>query len=118
VKRVLLVEDDPEMRTLIAITLDDPALTIVGEAASGEQALELAAEIGPDLVVLDHFLQGAMTGLELAPVLHAVVPEAKILFFSSHDLALEVEREPSVHGYLRKAHATRLPEVVRGLLDL
>jgi two-component system, NarL family, nitrate/nitrite response regulator NarL len=113
--RILIVEDDPEMRELIGITLDDPALTIAGEAASAEEALTIAPEVQPDVIILDHFLDGEITGLQLAPRLPELVPASKILFFSSHDLQIEVEREPSVHGYLRKAQVSRLLEAVRAL---
>jgi len=115
--RILVVEDDPEMRELIAITLDDPALQVTGEASSGEAALALVSELRPDVVILDHFLAGKLTGLQLAPAISALVPETRILLFSSHDLTAEVAREPSVHGYLRKAQAARLPDAVRGLVD-
>ena len=115
--RILVVEDDPEMRELIAITLDDPQLELAGQAASAEDALALVSELRPDVVILDHFLAGRLTGLEVAPAISALVPEARILLFSSHDLTAEVAREPSVHGYLRKTHAARLAETVRALLD-
>jgi DNA-binding NarL/FixJ family response regulator len=116
--RILVVEDDPEMRELIAITLDDPELEVAGEAASGEDALALVSDLAPDVVILDHFLAGRLTGLQLAPAIGALVPDTRILLFSSHDLTAEVAHEPSVHGYLRKAHSARLPEAVRELLDV
>ena len=114
--RILVVEDDPEMCELIVITLDDPQLEVAASAASGEEALALVSELRPDVVILDHFLAGGLTGLEVAPEIYARVPEARILLFSSHDLAAEVAREPSVHGYLRKTHSARLPDAVRELL--
>ncbi len=116
--RILVVEDDPEMRELIAITLDDPLLEVAGEAASAEDALALVSDLRPDVVILDHYLAGQLTGLEVAPAISALVPETRILLFSSHDLTAEVAREPSVHGYLRKANAARLPDAVRDLLEV
>lgn len=64
VRRVLIVDDSLLMRRVIrAIVGKDPSLQVVGEAADGVQALERAAELTPDLVLLDIEMP-RMDGLE------------------------------------------------------
>lgn len=62
--RVLIVDDDPVVRELLAAVLDDGESDLV-EAADGFEALRLAAERHPDVVVLDVMMPG-MTGFEVA----------------------------------------------------
>ena len=83
--RVLVViEDDPDFRRLIRLTLTrEPGLDVEGEAASAEEALPLAEAMQPDLVVLDHFIDGTVMGIELAPLLKKVSPDTKVLLFTT-----------------------------------
>ena len=54
IKKVFIVDDDPEFRRFLREFLSDqPGLKIVGEAADGKQALEKVKKIKPDLVLLD-----------------------------------------------------------------
>lgn len=62
--RVLLIDDHPLFRKGVGqIISDDSSFEIVGEAASGQEGLDLAMEIRPDLVLLDLNMKG-MNGLE------------------------------------------------------
>jgi len=52
--RILLVDDHPMLRKGLRQTLaQQPNLTVVGEASTGASALKLAAELAPDLIVMD-----------------------------------------------------------------
>ncbi len=63
--RVLIVEDSPTQRILVKKLLEsDPEIEIVGEAADGETAVKLAAELKPDVILLDLQLPG-IDGLEV-----------------------------------------------------
>ncbi|MEY2434290.1 MAG: hypothetical protein QOC92_4015 [Acidimicrobiaceae bacterium] len=118
-KVLVVVEDDPDMRTLIRITLArDPRLEVVGEAASAKEAIDLARSIEPGLIVLDHAIEGDMTGLEAAPLLKEVAPNSKILLFTAFDLAAEARAEPAIDAYLRKDELNLLVPTVERLLDL
>ena len=118
-KVLVLVEDDADMRRLIRFTLStDPRIQVVGEAATAEQAVEVARQAQPDLVVLDHFIDGHVMGLEAAPLVKQVAPEARILLFTSHDLATDAEREPAVDAYLGKARRFELVPTVQRMLGL
>jgi two-component system nitrate/nitrite response regulator NarL len=118
--RVLVViEDDPDFQRLIRITLaGEDRIELGGEAANAEQALALAAESKPALVILDHFIEGTIMGIDLAPMLKRVSPQTQILLFTTHDLAVEAAREPAIDRYLRKYDLTELLPAVRAMLEL
>jgi DNA-binding NarL/FixJ family response regulator len=119
IKVFIVVEDDPDMRVLIAVTLArEPRLELVGEAGSAREALELLDTVEPGLIVLDHSIEGDMMGLEAAPLLKAKAPRAKILFFTAYDMRREAQAEASIDAYLRKDNINLLLTVVRELLDL
>ncbi|AZK93792.1 response regulator [Streptomyces tsukubensis] len=62
--RVLLADDQPLLRTGFGLLIDSvPDLTVVGEAVSGEQAVELALRLRPDVVLMDVRMPGT-DGLE------------------------------------------------------
>jgi len=85
--RVLVADDDPLMRRLLRTFLDDhPSLSLVGEAADGCRAAALAAELRPDVVVLDRAMPGT-DGLAAARTIRAALPECRIVIFSGHDAA-------------------------------
>lgn len=116
---LVIVEDEEDMRFLIRVTLTkDPRLVLLGEAATAEQAIELARGLQPGVVVLDHQLDGELTGLEAAPLIKAVAPRSKILLFTAFDLERQAREDPAVDAYLRKDGVTRLLATVDNLLGL
>ena len=87
-------------RSLIAAT---PGFEQVGEAATGEEALELVAELRPDLVLVDLRMPG-MDGVETAHRLTEADPDAMVVLISLDEvpqLASAVARAGAA-GYIRK----------------
>jgi len=116
---LVVVEDEEDMRFMIRITLaQDPRLVLLGEAATAEEAIELARGLQPGAVVLDHQLDGRLTGLEAAPLIKAAAPNAKILLFTAFDLEQEAEAEAAVDAYLRKDGVKHLLATVDRLVGL
>lgn len=114
-----VVEDEPDMRMLIRLALTrDERLAPAGEAASAEAALELVESNPPNLIVLDHSIEGDVMGLQAAPLLKARAEGAKILLFTAHDMAQEAGDEPAVDAYLRKDRIDQLLLTVQRLLGL
>ena len=105
--RVLVCDDHAVVREGIRHVLaGEPGFEVVAEAANGEQALALAAQYRPDVVVLDVTMPGE-SGLRVAPKLRAAVPESRVLILSMHDNA-EYVREgvrAGASGYLLKDSA-------------
>lgn len=118
-KVLVVVEDDRDMQLLIELTLQvDARLELSGCAATAAEAIELAREAQPALVILDHFIDGDVMGLEAAPAIKEVAPESRVLLFTSHDLKIESEREPSIDEFLLKRDISELMPTVHRLLDL
>jgi DNA-binding NarL/FixJ family response regulator len=116
--RVLVADDHMIARTGIRHVLESEAdFEVIGEAASGSEALALTLELQPDVVVLDISMPG-VTGLEVAGRLRASSPDTRILILSMHDQAeyvLESVRA-GAHGYLLKdTAATELREAIRAV---
>jgi two-component system, NarL family, response regulator LiaR len=102
--RVLVVDDHPLMRrALCDLIADESDLSVVGEAADGEAAVELAATLHPDLIVLDLLLP-RKDGLTVARELTATHPSAHILALtSSSDREMVAAAiEAGVLGYVIK----------------
>ncbi len=66
-KTVLIVDDSMYMRTLIKDALLEAGYDVVGEAANGEAAIDLAMELNPDLITLDNILPD-MIGIDILKV--------------------------------------------------
>lgn len=113
--RLLLVDDHPVVREGLRSCLARlPQLEIVGEAASGEEALRLAARLKPDLVLMDINLPG-INGLTAAARLGRLAPQARVLILSVHEnreYVAEVAR-CGARGYLLKDAAPA--ELVRAI---
>jgi len=76
--RVLIADDLPELRTLLRTTLQGRGLQLVGEAADGHQTLALAADLEPDVVVLDLGMPGA-DGPDLIAELRRRLPAVRVV---------------------------------------
>jgi DNA-binding NarL/FixJ family response regulator len=116
--RVLIADDHTIVRTGIRHVLEsDSGFEVVGEAATGTEAVALAASLRPDVVVLDISMPGE-SGLQVATRLRDGSPERRILILSMHDNAeyvLESVRA-GADGYLLKdAAATDLRSAIRSV---
>ena len=80
--RVVVVDDHPLFRQGVVHSLgSDPGLRVVGETASGEDALKLALELLPDVVLLDISMPG-WGGLETAQKINNACPATKIVMLT------------------------------------
>jgi DNA-binding NarL/FixJ family response regulator len=90
--RVLLVDDDPIFRELLAFVLrTDAGAEIVGQGCDGVEGLELARELSPDVVVMD-LRMPHMDGFEATRQISAGVPAARVLVVSSSKERGDIER--------------------------
>ena len=84
--RILIVDDHALAREGLRALLVTGGYDVVGEATSGEDAVELARSQSPDLVLLDIRLGQGMDGLEVAARLRADRADLKILMVTLHDM--------------------------------
>ena len=118
-KQILIVDDHPMMREGLAQLINrEKDLAVAGEADSAARAVEQAAQLKPDLVIVDITLPGR-SGLELIRDLHAVHPAALVLVVSMHEESLYAERvlKAGGRGYVMKqAGGKKLMEAIRQVL--
>jgi DNA-binding NarL/FixJ family response regulator len=85
VVRVLLVDDQAAyLRAMAAVVQETPGFEVVGEASSAEAALGIAAELLPDLVLMDVNLPG-IDGLEATRLLRGCGSPPVVLLLSTYD---------------------------------
>ena len=115
----LVIEDDLDMQFLIQLKLNaDPHLRFCGAATNSTDAIALANGTDHGVVILDHFIEGQIMGLQAAPLIKAVAPNLPIILFTSHDLSVEVSREPAIDAYLRKSDMKNLLPTALRLLGI
>lgn len=90
--RVLIVEDHAAARAGLRLRLArERDLAVVGEAIDARAALDLGADLQPDVVLVDLALPDG-DGIELVPQLRAVAPNSACLILSLHDTTLNRAR--------------------------
>lgn len=87
----MIVDDHELMREFIgAVASTDPLFEVCGTAGDGRQAIELANQLRPDVVILDSQMPG-LNGLDALPQLLRVSPGTRVVMFSGSEEA-EFER--------------------------
>jgi two-component system NarL family response regulator len=119
--RVLIADDHELVRKGLVSLLETthPEWEIAGEAANGDEAIELGVALRPTLAVLDLSMPGC-SGLEVAEKLIRQVPGVRILVLSMHAAApiLRQLQKAGVHAYLAKNEApTKLVSAIERILE-
>ena len=100
--KILIVDDEkPARDRLQQILADEDDYDVVGEAGNGHEALELAAELAPDVVLLDIRMPG-MEGIETAHHLNAMEPSPAVVFTTAYDEYAVDAFEARAIGYVLK----------------
>ena len=102
--RLLVVDDHPLFRRgVIALLAAQPQLQVVAEAGDAGEALRHAAQLQPDVVLLDHHMPG-VSGVDLLPGLRDAAPAARVLMLTASEDADTLARalQRGAHGYLLK----------------
>lgn len=102
---VVLVDDHPVVRSGLRTVLDDgDSLRVVGEAATGEEAITLAAHLEPDVVLCDLRLGAGIDGIQTTAALRALEHPPAVLILTTFDRDAEIlgAIEAGAAGYLLK----------------
>lgn len=81
-KKILVVDDSLYMRTLIKEALTESGYEVIGQASNGEQAIDMALDLQPDLITLDNILPD-MIGTDILKVLKEESLESKVIMISA-----------------------------------
>jgi DNA-binding NarL/FixJ family response regulator len=103
--RALIVDDHPVTREGLrtALELSDDVVVVVGEASSGEEAVERARELSPDVVFMDVRMPG-MDGIEATRRIRQAAPDTKVILITIDESrgAISDAIQAGVSGYLLK----------------
>lgn len=123
--KILIVEDERIIAMTLQQLLEEREYTIVGICGSGEAAIEKAAQLRPDLVLMDIHLEGAMDGIEAAKCIFEQC-RVPVIFLTAYSQNQTLERAagsipfgylvkpvnaPELHASIRMALARRAAEV-------
>src|SRR5687768_626388 len=109
--KVLIVDDDEEVRHVLRIMCEIESFTVVGEAANGLEAISVAMASQPDFVILD-YLMPHLDGEGTAAMLRAIAPDARIVAFS----AVLQEKPEWCDSYLNKARVSDVLPLLERLI--
>ena len=118
-ERILVVDDHPLTRDALASLLTQGGFDVVGEAADGAEALQLAHDLQPDLVLLDLSMPG-LDGLAALPRLRSAAPacEVVVLTASGTEENLLAAIRGGAAGYLLKSEPPeRIVAFLRGVAN-
>jgi DNA-binding NarL/FixJ family response regulator len=100
---VVLVDDEQLIRVALARALSDGGLELVGEAANGEDAIELVVDVHPDVVLMDLRLPG-VSGLQVIEQLGLLAPASRVLVLARSEQNRVVEAIiAGASGYILKS---------------
>ncbi len=102
---VLLVDDHPVVRSGLRAVLESAtAVCVVGEASTGEEAITLAAQLRPDVVLCDLRLGLGIDGIQTTAALRTIDPAPAVLILTTFDRDAEIlgAIEAGAAGYLLK----------------
>lgn len=102
--RVLIADDHPTLReTVVRALAGEPDIEVVGVAGDGAEAVEMARELRPDVILMD-VMMPALNGIEATREILKCCPKVHILGFSVHDSRVFAARmlKAGALGYLLK----------------
>jgi NarL family two-component system response regulator LiaR len=115
----ILIADDSELvrPMLIGALSERKDWTMCGEAANGRQAVLLAVELRPDVILLD-FLMPMLSGLQAAEEILKIMPRVPIVLYTKYDNALlEAEaKKIGIRKIISKANSSKLAAALEEVL--
>lgn len=102
-KKVLIVDDDPQIRDLLQLRLRILGYQVCGIAGTGEEAVKLARESQPDIVLMDIRMPGTTDGITAAREIKAH-SDTRIIFLWGFSDQETIDRMKEIHpdGYILK----------------
>jgi chemotaxis response regulator CheB len=115
-RRILVADDSPLMRKMLCRAFHEHIyLEICAEAKDGAEAVELAIQHKPDLVILDLSMP-VMSGVEAGKRIHALYPSVPIILFTMHAAVLATTHVPWATRVVGKDALLRIVSIAEELV--
>jgi len=116
-KQILIADDQAAIRQAVKLVLSSTLnINDYREAANGREAVEIAEQTRPDLIILDIGMP-QMDGITAAQHLKKSMPEVPIILFTMYDVGPDRARQLGVDAVVSKAGVTALSKQVQSLLS-
>jgi DNA-binding NarL/FixJ family response regulator len=106
--RILVADDHEAVRKGVCAILSSRLdIEVCGEASNGQDAIDKAHELKPDLIILD-ITMPVLNGIDAARIIRQTLPKLPILLLSMHDgkHIIEDARRIGIQGYVSKSEAS------------
>lgn len=118
--RIVLVDDHDLVREGIRAILErEPDFEVVGETGDGQDAIRLAGQLAPDVMLMDVSMPGSLGGLEATEAILSDNPDVKIVILTQFENREYVKRAIRIgaHGYLLKSGlSSQLKEAIHAVV--
>jgi two-component system, NarL family, response regulator LiaR len=118
--RILLVDDHPVLRAGLSEFLgDQPDMTVVGEAADGQAAVDMAMLVRPDVILMDVTMP-RMSGIEATRLIVGRSPEVRVIGLSMHgqdDMASAMHEAGAVEYLTKSGSSDGLLKAIRRVME-
>ena len=113
--RVILIDDQDDVRTYLKGILGKLDCDVVGEAENGKKGVELFKKVKPDLILLD-LKMPVMNGGEALDLIMADDPDARVILLTAVDDSVDImsKFDAGAHYYIRKDNP---PDKIRSILE-
>jgi DNA-binding NarL/FixJ family response regulator len=117
VKRILIVDDSPLIRSSLRVVLEEQLGTAVAEAENGSDGIDKAQKVHPDLIVID-LVMPVMNGIDASRVLKRLMPTVPVVMFTTFaDPHLKnAALAAGVHDVVDKSESAALIESIKHFL--
>jgi DNA-binding NarL/FixJ family response regulator len=117
VKRILVVDDSPLIRSSLRVVLEEQLGTAVAEAENGSDGIDKAQKVHPDLIVID-LVMPVMNGIDASRVLKRLMPTVPVVMFTTFaDPHLKnAALAAGVHDAIDKSESAALIESIKHFL--
>ncbi|HEX8324920.1 MAG TPA: response regulator transcription factor [Tepidisphaeraceae bacterium] len=120
--RIILVDDNVLFRLAVRALLRlRDTMTVIAETADGDEAVRLASELTPDVIIIDVNLSGLISGIEATRRITSASasdrPRPLVIACSASDAYQEPMARAGAAGFVSKMHATQLPALITSIVS-
>lgn len=118
-KKILVVDDSPQIRKSLRTILEKYNYTVIGEAGNGTDAIKLCNSLSPDVVMLD-IIMPQLNGIETLRILRSLSKDVKIIMVSaldSIDRVKECLKAGANHYILKPFEEEKVIEIMKKFAD-